>query len=438
MGSGGSKGSCRGGGSSSSGGRKGRSIGKNRVFQSSCLGAPSGSADSHFDRQVVVVDHHNKDYGSNFANQNRSERESESDQEKRKCSRKVKAESASGYEMPLPCISSNGVDIDASRSGSSSGRATTAVHHSPSRCLSGFSFFPDTDRERDRRVGVGSRESVERNVRFSRTLSVGRLRDRVLRRPSLSNFTLCPLQQNGQVGSQTHAFRGDRDTRQFATSRSTSTSVSGSAHTTTVISHTPVFNILGHEVETSQSREARYHDLLEHRSNFLERRRRIRSQVRALRRLGSHFENSGHERSCILSGLHRTGGCTCRVNNRDSNSNDETSASASLSRIVMLAEALFEVLDEIHQQSVVLSSRPSVSSIGSVPAPNEVVELLPVKIYNKSHKLHNDEAGQCYICLLEYEEGDSMRILPCNHEFHRTCIDKWLKEVHRHDLLAVN
>lgn len=137
----------------------------------------------------------------------------------------------------------------------------------------------DTDRERDRRVGVGSRESVERNVRFSRTLSVGRLRDRVLRRPSLSNFTLCPLQQNGQVGSQTHAFRGDRDTRQFATSRSTSTSVSGSAHTTTVISHTPVFNILGHEVETSQSREARYHDLLEHRSNFLERRRRIRSQV---------------------------------------------------------------------------------------------------------------------------------------------------------------
>ncbi|MBA0575478.1 hypothetical protein Golob_024517 [Gossypium lobatum] len=38
---------------------------------------------------------------------------------------------------------------------------------------------------------------------------------------------------------------------------------------------------------------------------------------------------------------------------------------------------------------------------------------------------------RCYICLLEYEEGDSMRILPCNHEFHRTCIVKWLKEVHR-------
>jgi hypothetical protein len=97
----------------------------------------------------------------------------------------------------------------------------------------------------------------------------------------------------------------------------------------------------------------------------------------------------------------------------------------------MLAEALFEVLDEIHQQSVVLSSRPSVSSIGSVPAPAEVVESLPVKLYTKSHK-HQEEPLQCYICLVEYEDGDSMRVLPCHHEFHTTCIDKWLKEIHRY------
>ena len=68
-------------------------------------------------------------------------------------------------------------------------------------------------------------------------------------------------------------------------------------------------------------------------------------QVRALQRLGSRFENlSGHERSCIISGQHRTGRCTCRMSNRDSHVNDETSARASISRIVMLAEALFEVM----------------------------------------------------------------------------------------------
>ncbi|XVE57255.1 hypothetical protein DITRI_Ditri04bG0076900 [Diplodiscus trichospermus] len=502
MGSGGSKGSSRGGGggggastsaNSSSSGCRGRSNskGKNRVFQFSCLAAPSGSVDPDFDHQII--DHRNKHHVSNFANRNLREPESESNRVKRECYRKVKGEAASDHEMPMPCISSTNVDIDVSRSDSSSGGSAAAVHHTPSQCLSSFSFLPgnvsfrlsransfgssraypvsptsaamlnhddnsgtlepqqlphnpssahnanlhspvslnnaDRHGDSDRRVGVGSREPVERNVHFSRTLSVGRLRDRVLRRASLSDFTFCPLPRDGQLTNPTHTFGGDRDTQQSATSHTTTTT---SAHAPHFISHNSLFNIQDHEVETSGSREARYHDLLDHRSNFLERRRRIRSQVRALQRLGNRFENfSRHERSCILSGQHRTGRCTCHLNNQDSNSNNDTSARASISRIVMLAEALFEVLDEIHQQSVVLSSRPSVSSIGSVPAPNEVVESLPVKVYNKLHKFQNDEDAQCYICLVEYEEGDSMRILPCNHEFHRTCIDKWLKEIHR-------
>ncbi|KAK0590915.1 hypothetical protein LWI29_033193 [Acer saccharum] len=284
----------------------------------------------------------------------------------------------------------------------------------------------------DRRIGA--REPVERNVRFSRTLSVGRLRDRVLRRSSLSDFTFCPLQQEREAmdanqGSGRHAF--GHDTRMPTSEGNDATSPTTSGYPSSGMSSS-LFNIQDPEVETSRAREARYHDLLEHRSNFLERRRRIRSQVRALQRLGSRFENlSGHERSCILSGQHRMGRCTCRVTNRDANSNDETGTRASISRIVMLAEALFEVLDEIHQQSVVLSSRPSVSALGSIPAPNEVVESLPVKLYTKSQKNQNEEAAQCYICLVEYEEDDSVRILPCHHEFHRTCVDKWLKEVHR-------
>ncbi|KAK4557340.1 hypothetical protein RGQ29_007197 [Quercus rubra] len=290
-------------------------------------------------------------------------------------------------------------------------------------------FHPETEsvetRHSDRRIGA--REPVERNVRFSRTLSVGRLRDRVLRRSSLSDLTVCPLQQEGEVRDASQ--RSGRQAWEGETRESVAEASAVSTPTTSGYpppsNSSSLYSIQDYEVETSRSREGRYHDLLEHRSNFLERRRRIRSQVRALQRLGSRFENlSGHERSCILSGQHRTGRCTCHVSNRDANLNDDSSARASISRIVMLAEALFE-------QSVVLSSRPSVSSIGSVPAPNEVVESLPVKFYTKLQKHQNEEAAQCYICLVEYEEGDSLRILPCHHEFHRTCVDKWLKEIHR-------
>ncbi|KAK2972787.1 hypothetical protein RJ640_026486 [Escallonia rubra] len=257
-----------------------------------------------------------------------------------------------------------------------------------------------------RRTGV--REPAEGNVLFSRTLSVGRLRDRVLRRSSFPDLISYPLQQFTEVRAPSQPISLNYSSSNMSSS---------------------FYNSQEYEVGTSHVREARYHDLLEHRSDFLERRRRIRSQVRALQRMGSRFENmSGHERSCILSGQHRRGHCTCRVGSRSS---DDTSTRASISRIVMLAEALFEVLDEIHQQSVVLSSRPSASSVISVPAPHEVVNSLPIKLYTKVSTHLNEEAVQCYICLVEYEEGDSVRVLPCHHEFHRSCVDKWLKEIHR-------
>ncbi|KAL2902165.1 hypothetical protein RDABS01_027247 [Bienertia sinuspersici] len=268
-------------------------------------------------------------------------------------------------------------------------------------------------RNGDRRNGA--REPAERNVRFSRTLSVGRLRDRVLRRSSFSDLTLSPLPQESAAAS-------DGNPVNHLISSPYPYPVSSMPNS--------FYSSQNNDVENLHLREGRHHDLLEHRSNFLERRRRIRyglfsAWVVVLRIF------QGMKGIVFCQEQHRTGRCSCRTGTRDSNSNNDSGARASISRIVMLAEALFEVLDEIHQQSVVLSSRPSVSSIGSVPAPNEVVESLPVKIYTKSTKVQNEEAAQCYVCLLEYEEGDDMRTLPCHHEFHKKCIDKWLKEIHR-------
>ncbi|KAJ7647312.1 hypothetical protein FB45DRAFT_893034 [Roridomyces roridus] len=51
----------------------------------------------------------------------------------------------------------------------------------------------------------------------------------------------------------------------------------------------------------------------------------------------------------------------------------------------------------------------------------------------------------CPICILDFEEGDDLRVLPCegSHRFHTTCVDRWLLELStacpicRHDFITL-
>ncbi|GFS43068.1 RING/U-box superfamily protein [Actinidia rufa] len=51
---------------------------------------------------------------------------------------------------------------------------------------------------------------------------------------------------------------------------------------------------------------------------------------------------------------------------------------------------------------------------------------LPTSTYANSN-LQSQASNTCTICLVDFCDGDRMRVLPhCDHRFHVACIDEWL------------
>jgi hypothetical protein len=56
------------------------------------------------------------------------------------------------------------------------------------------------------------------------------------------------------------------------------------------------------------------------------------------------------------------------------------------------------------------------------PAPKEITSKFPI---NKVDNIDNLNYRQCSICLEDYQVGDDIKQLPCNHYFHVSCLENW-------------
>lgn len=63
------------------------------------------------------------------------------------------------------------------------------------------------------------------------------------------------------------------------------------------------------------------------------------------------------------------------------------------------------------------------------PTPNpplvdkNVLDRAPTKVASEADM---SREKKCSICLGQYSVGETLRVLPCEHEFHEYCIDRWL------------
>ncbi|KAJ8423623.1 hypothetical protein Cgig2_001690 [Carnegiea gigantea] len=60
--------------------------------------------------------------------------------------------------------------------------------------------------------------------------------------------------------------------------------------------------------------------------------------------------------------------------------------------------------------------------------PNTRAARYPKLVLGESRRLPRPNSSPCSICLADYEAKETIRCMPdCNHCFHVTCIDQWLR-----------
>mmetsp|Transcript_52577 Transcript_52577/g.94390 ORF Transcript_52577/g.94390 Transcript_52577/m.94390 type:complete len:298 (-) Transcript_52577:82-975(-) len=62
----------------------------------------------------------------------------------------------------------------------------------------------------------------------------------------------------------------------------------------------------------------------------------------------------------------------------------------------------------------------------SVTIPRKLQESTATMIYDGSSR--GSSGSECSVCMEAFVSGQELRVLPCLHRYHRTCIDQWLRQ----------
>lgn len=55
------------------------------------------------------------------------------------------------------------------------------------------------------------------------------------------------------------------------------------------------------------------------------------------------------------------------------------------------------------------------------------LEIEQLVSYKFNAETHQGDQTSCVVCMCDFEARQMLRVLPCSHEFHAKCIDKWLR-----------
>ena len=102
-------------------------------------------------------------------------------------------------------------------------------------------------------------------------------------------------------------------------------------------------------------------------------------------------------------------------------------------RRVTRGSGLQQNVIDAHMPVVSYSSKPGEASTSD----EEYSENLEIDADAESGATHHDV--ECQICLIDFQDGDEIRALPCRHQFHTECVDPWFRghtscPACRHDL----